>query len=88
MSCGAAHKVHSTAPRAGDGPWGLNAGVAGGWLGSGPGGGRLPSEMWMKLRMLPRKSGSVCIFTAALVRRKCAQGKTDKHRAMVVVSRA
>ena len=38
--------------------------------------------------MLPRRSSSVCIFTAALVVRKCAHGKTDRHRAMVVESRA
>ena len=38
----------------------------------------------MKLGMLPRRSSSVCIFTAALVVRKCAQGKTDRHRSMVV----
>ena len=30
--------------------------------------------------MLPRKSSSVCIFTAALVVRKCAHGKTDRHK--------
>ena len=42
----------------------------------------------MKLGMLPRRSSSVCIFTAALVVRKCAHGKTDRHRAMVVESRA
>jgi len=38
--------------------------------------------------MLPRKSSRVCIFTAALVERKCAQGKTDRHRSMVVESSA
>ena len=38
--------------------------------------GSLPSEMWfIKLGMLPRRSSSVCIFTAALVVRKCAHGK-------------
>ena len=31
--------------------------------------------MWIKLGMLPRRSSSVCIFTAALVVRKCAHGK-------------
>ena len=41
-----------------------------------------------KIGMLPRRSSSVCIFTAALVVRKCAHGKTDRHRAMVVESRA
>src|SRR5208283_3533234 len=48
----------------------------------------LPSETWMKLGILPRKSSRVCIFTAALVVRKCAQGKTDRHRSIVVESRA
>ena len=37
--------------------------------------------MWIKLGMLPRRSSSVC--TAALVVRKCAHGKTDRHRAIV-----
>ena len=34
------------------------------------------SEMWIKLGMLPRRSSSVCISTAALVVRKC-HGKTQ-----------
>ena len=38
--------------------------------------------------ILPRRSSSVCIFTAALVVRKCAQGKSDRHRSMVVESKA
>ena len=38
----------------------------------------------MKLGMLPRRSSSVCIFTAALVERKCAQGNIDRHRSIVV----
>ena len=42
----------------------------------------------MKLGMLPRRSSSVCIFTAALVERKCAHGNSDRHRSMVVESRA
>jgi hypothetical protein len=46
----------------------------------------LPLDMWMKLGMLPRRSSSVCIFTAALVERKRAQGNTDRHRSMVVES--
>jgi hypothetical protein len=47
-----------------------------------------PSETWMKLGMLPRKSSSVCILTAALVVRKCAHGKTARQRSMVVESSA
>ena len=42
----------------------------------------------MKLGMDPRKSSNVCNFTAALVVRKLAQGKTDRHRSIVVESRA
>jgi hypothetical protein len=42
----------------------------------------------MKLGMLPFRSSSVCIFTAALVVRKCAHGNTDRHRSMVVESSA
>lgn len=34
----------------------------------------------MKLGILPRKSIKVCIFTAALVDRKCAHGNNDRHR--------
>src|SRR2546423_7459541 len=49
---------------------------------------QLAVREWMKLGMLPRKSSRVCIFTAALVERKCAQGKTDRHRSMVVESSA
>ena len=45
-------------------------------------------DMWMKLGMLPRRSRSVCIFTTALVDRKCAHGNTDRHRSMVVESSA
>jgi hypothetical protein len=48
----------------------------------------LPSETWMKLGMLPRKSSSVCILTAALAFRKCAHENTDRQRSMVVESRA
>jgi hypothetical protein len=42
----------------------------------------------MKLGMLPRKSNSVCILTAALVVRKWAHGKTARQRSMVVESSA
>ena len=41
-----------------------------------------------KVGILPRKSSGVCSLTAALVERNGAQGNTDKHRSMVVVSRA
>ncbi len=38
--------------------------------------------------MLPRRSKSVCSLIAALVERKGAQEKTDRHRSMVLASRA
>ena len=38
--------------------------------------------------MEPRRSRKVCILMAALVFRKCAQGKRDRHRSMVVESKA
>ena len=38
--------------------------------------------------ILPRKSSSVCSFTAALVERNGAHGNSVKHRSMVVESRA
>src|SRR5690349_9850719 len=44
------------------------------------------TDTWMKLGMLPRKSNSVCILTAALVVRKWAHGKTARQRSMVVES--
>ena len=44
--------------------------------------------IWMKLGMLPRRSSSVCILTAALVERNCAHGNNDRHRSMVVESSA
>jgi hypothetical protein len=37
---------------------------------------------------LPRRSSSVCSFTAALVVRNGAQGKTKRQRSMVVASSA
>ena len=40
----------------------------------------------MKLGIAPRRSSSVCILTAAVVARKDAHGKTDKHRSIVVES--
>jgi hypothetical protein len=48
----------------------------------------LPSEIWIKLGIGPRRSCSVCIFTADLVERKSAQGNSDRHRSIVVLSRA
>jgi hypothetical protein len=36
----------------------------------------------------PRRSSSVCNFTAALVERNGAHGNIDRHRSMVVASRA
>src|SRR5712672_701442 len=44
---------------------------------------QLAVRTWMKLGMLPCKSSSVCILTAALVVRKCAHGKTARQRSMV-----
>src|SRR4051812_26235136 len=44
----------------------------------------LPSLMKMKDGILPRKSKSVCSLTAALVERNGAQGKTERHRLIVV----
>jgi hypothetical protein len=35
-----------------------------------------------------RRSSRVCIFTAALVERKCAPGNSDRHKSMVVEFRA
>ena len=48
----------------------------------------LPFEMWMKLRMELRKFSRVCILTVAFVLRKVAQGSIDRHRSMVLESRA
>lgn len=48
----------------------------------------LPSETWMKLGMLPRRSSEVCIFTADFVVRKLAHGNIDMHRSIVVESTA
>src|SRR5665647_3552104 len=36
----------------------------------------------------PRRSSSVCILTAAFVERKSAQGNSDRHKSMVVLSSA
>jgi hypothetical protein len=48
----------------------------------------LPSVIWMKVGILPLKSSKVCSRTAALACRNGAQGKTDRHRSMVVASNA
>ena len=48
----------------------------------------LPCETWIKLGIGPRRSSSVCIFTAALVERKSAHGNRDRHRSIVVLSSA
>ena len=48
----------------------------------------VPSEMWMTLGIAPRRSSRVCIFTAALVERNGAHANSDRHRSMVVESRA
>ena len=48
----------------------------------------LPSLMKMKDGILPRKSKSVKNLTAALVERNGAQGKTERHRLIVVASSA
>lgn len=41
-----------------------------------------------KFGILPRRSSSVCSFTAALVERNGAQGNSDRHRSIVVPSSA
>ena len=48
----------------------------------------LPAVMRINVGMLPRRSNSVCIFTAALRRRNLAHGNSERHRSMVVESRA
>src|ERR1035437_4228129 len=42
----------------------------------------------MKVGIEPRKSSKVCIFTAAFCWRKCAYGKTERQRSIVVESSA
>ena len=42
----------------------------------------------MKVGIDPRRSSSVCNFTAALVEQNGAHGNIDRHRSMVVASRA
>src|SRR5712692_7769652 len=46
----------------------------------------LPSVMWMNVGMLPCRSSSVCILTAALCLRNLAHGNSDRQRSMVVES--
>ena len=41
-----------------------------------------------ELGIAPRRSSSVCSFTAALVLRNLAHGNSDRHKSMVVASRA
>ena len=48
----------------------------------------LPVDTWIKVGMDPRRSSNVCILKAALVSRNVAQGKSDRHRSMVVESNA
>ena len=48
----------------------------------------LPSVMWMKLGIGPRRSNRVCSLTAPLVFLKRAQGKRVRQRSMVVESSA
>src|SRR5208337_4706526 len=48
----------------------------------------LPSEIWIKLGIAPRKSNSVCSLIAALVERNGAHGNSVRHRSMVVESNA
>src|ERR1022692_3531537 len=48
----------------------------------------LPLETWIKLGIGPRRSSSVCILTAALVERKFAHGNSERHKSIVVLSRA
>jgi len=44
--------------------------------------------MLMNVGILPCRSRSVCIFTAALYFRNLAQGNSDRHRSMVLESKA
>ena len=48
----------------------------------------VPSVMWIKVGMLPCRSSSVCILTAALCLRNLAHGNSDRHRSIVVESNA
>src|SRR5580692_5269577 len=48
----------------------------------------LPSEIWIKLGIGPRRSSSVCILTAAFVERKSAHGNSERHKSIVVLSSA
>src|SRR5215471_12791174 len=48
----------------------------------------LPSVMLINVGILPCRSSRVCIFTAALCLRNFAHGNNDRHRSMVVESRA
>jgi hypothetical protein len=48
----------------------------------------LPSLIWMKAGIAPRRSSSVCNLMAALVERNGAQSNRLRHRSMVVESNA
>ena len=48
----------------------------------------LPGVRLMNVGIEPRKSSSVWSFMAALVFRKVAHGNSERHRSMVVESRA
>ncbi len=50
--------------------------------------GTSPVVTRINVGMEPRRSSSVCIFTADLVERKCAQGNRLRQRSMVVESKA
>ena len=45
-------------------------------------------DMWMKVGMLPRRSSSVWSLMAPLFLRKLAHGNMERHKSMVVASRA
>src|SRR5208283_3421957 len=47
----------------------------------------LPSEMWMKVGIAPRRSSSVCNFTAALVERNGAHGNIEAEIDSRVIER-
>ena len=48
----------------------------------------LPPVMRMNVGILPCRSSSVCIFTAAFCLRNLAHGNSDRQRSIVVESRA
>ena len=48
----------------------------------------LPSLIWMNEGILPRRSKSLCSLIAAFAERNGAQGNTDRHKSMVLASKA